>query len=78
MSKPSILNIERHDGQHGKYCYTVEVRHNGNPPETITFVGTVYDSSVVMCYGDGLQLHVHQPERYGLVFNEDWIRRFWE
>ena len=78
MSKPSISNIKRHDGVAGQYCYTVDVRHNGEPPETVTFVGNVYSSSVVMCYGDGLQINVFQPERYGLVFNEDWIRRFWE
>lgn len=72
---PTVSKIKKHAGIAGQYSVTAEVTYEGEAPEKIEFVGSVYGGPVVMVTPAGTQTFVSEPGRFG-EFGTKWVERF--
>lgn len=72
---PTILSVRHAGSIASQRSYVATVQHDGEPAESLTFVGpTTGYGPVVMVTGAG-QTFVTDPSRLG-PFGPTWVRRF--
>jgi len=78
MGNPTILNIKRHAGIAGQYSLSAVVQYDGEPAETVEFVGSVYGPPIVMVTPAGHQVYVSDSviSRIGSRLTPEWVRAF--
>lgn len=59
----------------GQFAITAYPSYDGEAPDPVTFVGSIYGGPVVMITGAASQVFVTSPERFG-PFGKEWVRRF--
>lgn len=76
--RPTVENIERHNGIAGQYAYTALVTYPDETPGIVTFTGSAYGTPgpVVMITATGMQAFVSDPDRFGPRLSAEWVRRF--
>lgn len=78
-----IVELTKSEGVAGAVMFTVTGATDADDqtPDYFThqFVGSIYGAPgpVVLVLGSGMQTTVIQPERFGVRFDEDWVRRFY-
>ena len=77
-----IIELKRATGVAGAIQFTVTgARDDTDPAEYFThvFVGSTYGApgTVVIIFSSGMQTTVIQPERFGVRFDEGWVRKFY-
>jgi hypothetical protein len=75
---PKILGIKKINGIAGQYQINAKVQYEGEEPETVGFVGSVYGGPIVMVMPSGMQTFVSGAvtDRLGSKLDESWVRRF--
>lgn len=76
-----IHGIERIEATHdmiGAIAFTADVSYGADRAK-YTFIGSMFGSPgpVFLEIGKDL-INVHQPERFGVRFNDDWVRNFYK
>lgn len=76
--RPTVENIQRHNGVAGQYAYTALVTYPDEAPGIVTFTGNIYGQPgpVVMVTATGMQAFVVDPSRFGSRLTAEWVRRF--
>lgn len=74
----TIISIDKTEGVAGQVQYIVTADWQ-SARYTHSFVGTVYGDPgpVFLILENGAQVPVAQPERFGVRFNEQWVRQFY-
>lgn len=77
-----IVELKRADGVADAVSFTVTGALDDRAQAeyfTHIFVGSLHGTPgpVVLVLSSGMQTTVIQPERFGVRFNEDWVRRFY-
>lgn len=75
---PTVSNVKRHAGIAGQFSISATVQHDGEPADTITFVGSVHGGPIVMVLPSGAQTFVSTgvTDRIGSTLSESWVRAF--
>jgi hypothetical protein len=76
---PEIIGkIKKSAGVAGQVAYDLTVQYPDEEPTKVGFVGYAYGApgTVVAISPAGRQTYVSATERFGDVFNEDWVRAF--
>lgn len=75
--KATLGNIRRTAGVAGQVKYSVPVTYEGEAPQAVQFVGSIYGGPVLMITpGNPRGTWVTDPSRFGLKFSPDWVRAF--
>ena len=75
---PTVLAVKRQSGIAGEFGYAVTIQYEGEPAETVQFVGSVYGPPIVMVTPSGIQTFVSERvlDRCGRKLSPEWVRRF--
>lgn len=75
---PTVTVGRRINGVAGQFAYNATVTYLDSEPETVTFLGTVYGSSVTLLNSDNVYgLWVTEPSRFGEELSPAWIRAYY-
>lgn len=62
----------------GAVAYEADVSYGADRAK-YTFIGSMFGSPGPVMLQIGVDLiNVHQPERFGVRFNDDWVRNFYK
>jgi hypothetical protein len=78
MSKPELGQLVMTEGVAGQRMIIAHYKYPGESPQQAVFVGTTFGTPgpVVLRVG-GFELFVDSPDRFGEVFDKDWVTTFY-
>jgi hypothetical protein len=83
---PTVRSIKRIRAIAGRVTYSSVIEYPDEKPYTVYFHGNEpeegYATTVVMQYDSGVagnvQVWVRNPDRFGVPFGKEWVKRFLE